>query len=98
MLAMPAVTVLRESRVMKVSASMNSFQQKMKTRMAAVTRLGAARGAGSYAGRSMLDRATIGFQSWTAGRSGSGAVTSLAPASAMAGKVTPVWRSAGRGG
>jgi type IV secretion system protein VirB6 len=60
--------------------------------------LGAARGAGSYAGRSMLDRATIGFQSWTAGRSGSGAVTSLAPASAMAGKVTPVWRSAGRGG
>jgi type IV secretion system protein VirB6 len=60
--------------------------------------LGAARGAGSYAGRSMLDRATIGFQSWTAGRSGSGAVTSLAPASAMVGKVTPVWRSAGRGG
>ena len=60
--------------------------------------LGAARGAGSYAGRSMLDRAAVGFQSWTAGRSGSGAATSLVPASAMAGKVTPVWRSAGRGG
>jgi hypothetical protein len=60
--------------------------------------LGAARGAGSYAGRSMLDRATVGFQSWTTGRSGSGAATSLAPASTMSGKVTPVWRSAGRGG
>ena len=58
----------------------------------------AARGAGSSAGRSMLDRATVGFQSWTAGRAGSGAVTTLAPASAMPGKVTPVWRSAGRGG
>ncbi len=60
--------------------------------------LGAARGAGSSAGRSMLDRVTVGFRSWTAGRAGAGAVTPMAPASAMPGKVTPVWRGAGRGG
>jgi type IV secretion system protein VirB6 len=60
--------------------------------------LGAARGAGSHAGRSMLDRAAIGYQSWTTGRAGGGTVTSLAPAAAIPGKVMPVWRSAGRGG
>ena len=60
--------------------------------------LGAARGAGSSAGRSMLDRAAVGYQSWTTGRAGSGSVTSLSAATAMPGKVTPVWRSAGRGG
>ena len=60
--------------------------------------LGAARGASSSAGRSMLDRAAVGYQSWTTGRAGSGSVTSLSAATAMPGKVTPVWRSAGRGG
>ena len=65
---------------------------------AAARGLGAARGAGSHAGRSMLDRAAIGYQSWTSGRAGSAAVTSLAPAAALPGKVMPVWRSAGRGG
>ena len=60
--------------------------------------LGAARGASSSAGRSMLDRAAVGYQSWTTGRAGSGSVTSLSPATTMPGKVTPVWRSAGRGG
>src|SRR5262249_19688705 len=44
-LAMPAVTVLAWSRVRKVTASMNSFHAKMKTRMPAVTIAGAASGA-----------------------------------------------------
>src|SRR5512140_1801163 len=43
-LAIPAVTVFRASRVMNVRASMNSFHEKMKTRMAAVTADGAASG------------------------------------------------------
>jgi type IV secretion system protein VirB6 len=65
---------------------------------AAARGLGAARGAGSHASRSMLDRAAIGYQSWTSGRAGSASVTSLAPAAALPGKVMPAWRSAGRGG
>jgi type IV secretion system protein VirB6 len=48
--------------------------------------LGALRSGGAYAGRSVLDRAAIGYEGWRTGSAGSGAV-----------KVTPVWRSAGRG-
>jgi type IV secretion system protein VirB6 len=61
---------------------------------AAARGIGAMRSGGSYAGRSMLDRAAIGYESWRTGRTGG----SLAAASVMPGKVTPVWRSAGRGG
>ena len=61
---------------------------------AAARGLGAMQRGGSYAGRSMLDRAAIGYESWRSGRSGSGSVATLS----MPSKVTPVWRSAGRGG
>ena len=44
------------------------------------------RGGGSYAGRSMLDRAAVGLRALAVGSAGSGTVTSLAPASAMSGK------------
>ena len=56
--------------------------------------LSAMRSGGSYAGRSMLDRAAIGYEGWRSGSTGS----ARALATAAPGKVTPVWRSAGRGG
>jgi type IV secretion system protein VirB6 len=61
---------------------------------AAARGLGLARSAGSYAGRSMLDRAAVGYEGWRTG----GAGTSRAVVGGSAGKVTPVWRSAGRAG
>jgi len=65
---------------------------------AAARGIGAMRRGVSYAEWSMLDPAAIGIGSWRLGRPGSGAVSTLAAASSLAGKVTPVWRSAGRGG
>jgi type IV secretion system protein VirB6 len=62
---------------------------------AAARGLGAVRSGGSYAGRSMLDRAASGYERWA--RSG-GAGASLSPAALSPGKVMPVWRGAGRGG
>jgi len=43
-MAIPTGTVREVSRVMKVKARRNSFQQKMKTRMAVVAKAGAERG------------------------------------------------------
>jgi type IV secretion system protein VirB6 len=60
--------------------------------------LGLARSGGSYAGRSMLDRAAIGYEGWRSGGSARAAAASLGAPAAGPAKVTPVWRSAGRGG
>ena len=65
---------------------------------AAARGLGAMRGGGSYVGRSMLDRAAVGYESWRSGSAGGGSASALAARSVVPGKVTPLWRSAGRGG
>ena len=64
----------------------------------AVTQRGVS-GAGrssSFVGRSVLDRAAVGYDAWQSGRSGRAG--SSGAASAAPTKVTPVWRAAGRGG
>jgi hypothetical protein len=61
---------------------------------AAARGLAAVRNGGSYAGRSLLERAASGYDGWQSGRSGGGIAGSMT----TPGKVTPVWRSAGRGG
>jgi len=56
--------------------------------------------AGSFAARSALDRAAIGYETLRNGGTGrtASAAGSAGGSLSMPGKVTPVWRSAGRGG
>jgi type IV secretion system protein VirB6 len=56
--------------------------------------VGGAGRAGSFAGRSVLDRAAIGYEAWRTG--GSGRTASAGGAQAAPSKVTPVWRGVGR--
>jgi len=64
---------------------------------AAARGLGAVRGGGAYAARLGLDRAAIGYEGWRTGSAGRGGAAAW-PAAVSPGKVTPLWRGAGRGG
>ena len=56
--------------------------------------------AGSFAGRSALDRAAIGYESWRMGRTGRAGQTAGAAGGSLStpSRVTPAWRGVGRGG